>query len=236
MADPLQTLVEKLQARFGTALLEYRLDRDEVTLDIAPDQAIVMFTALRDEPDFAFKQLMDVCGVDYSAYGDVEWATSESTNKGFSRAVAERATGRSAAAVQAVVERTFTGKGRFAAVYQLLSVPLNQRVRVRVFASDDEFPVVPSVVEIWASANWYEREAFDLYGIVFEGHPDLRRILTDYGFVGHPFRKDFPLIGNVEMRYDPERGRVVYEPVSIEPRVLVPRVIRKDNRYLSQPR
>ena len=236
MADPLQTLVEKLQARFGTALLEYRLDRDEVTLDIAPDQAIVMFTALRDEPDFAFKQLMEVCGVDYSAYGDVEWATSESTNKGFSRAVAERATGRSAAAVQAVVERTFTGKGRFAAVYQLLSVPLNQRVRVRVFASDDEFPVVPSVVEIWASANWYEREAFDLYGIVFEGHPDLRRILTDYGFVGHPFRKDFPLIGNVEMRYDPERGRVVYEPVSIEPRVLVPRVIRKDNRYLSQPR
>lgn len=235
MADSLQTLVEKLQARFGAALLECRLDRDEVTLDIAPVQAIDLLTALRDEPDFAFKQLMDVCGVDYSAYGDVEWATSESTNKGFSRGVVERATGRSVAAIQAVAERTFAGKGRFAAVYQLLSVPLNQRVRVRVFASDDEFPVVPSVVEIWASANWYEREAFDLYGIMFEGHPDLRRILTDYGFVGHPFRKDFPLIGNVEMRYDPERGRVVYEPVSIEPRVLVPRVIRKDNRYLSQP-
>ena len=236
MADALQTLVEKLQARFGAALLECRLDRDEVTIEIPPDQAIAIFTALRDEPDFAFKQLMDVCGVDYSAYGDVEWATNESTEKGFSRGVAERATGRGAAAIQqAAAGRASAGRDRFAAVYQLLSVPLNQRLRVRIFAPDDELPVVPSVIAIWASANWYEREAFDLYGIAFEGHPDLRRILTDYGFVGHPFRKDFPLIGNVEMRYDPERGRVVYEPVSIEPRVLVPRVIRKDNRYLSQP-
>ena len=232
MADALQTLLEKLQARFGAALLECRLDRDEVAIEVPPDQAIEVFTALRDEPDFAFKQLMDVCGVDYSAYGTVEWATNESTDKGFSRGVVERGTGRSAAAV-AVAERTFSGKRRFAAVYQLLSIPLNQRLRVRVFAPDDELPVVPSVIAIWASANWYEREAFDLYGILFEGHPDLRRILTDYGFIGHPFRKDFPLIGNVEMRYDPERGRVVYEPVSIEPRVLVPRVIRKDNRYLS---
>ncbi len=236
MADALQTLVEKLQARFGAALLECRLDRDEVTIEIPPDQAIAIFTALRDEPDFAFKQLMDVCGVDYSAYGDVEWATNESTEKGFSRGVAERTTGRGAAAIQqAAAGPTSAGRDRFAAVYQLLSVPLNQRLRVRIFALDDELPVVPSVIAIWASANWYEREAFDLYGIAFEGHPDLRRILTDYGFVGHPFRKDFPLIGNVEMRYDPERGRVVYEPVSIEPRVLVPRVIRKDNRYLSQP-
>ena len=236
MADALQTLVEKLQARFGAALLECRLDRDEVTIEIPPDQAIAIFTALRDEPDFAFKQLMDVCGVDYSAYGDLEWATNESTEKGFSRGVAERATGRGVAAIQqAAAGRAAAGRDRFAAVYQLLSVPLNQRLRVRVFAPDDELPVVPSVIAIWASANWYEREAFDLYGIAFEGHPDLRRILTDYGFVGHPFRKDFPLIGNVEMRYDPERGRVVYEPVSIEPRVLVPRVIRKDNRYLSQP-
>jgi len=235
MADALQTLVEKLQARFGAMLLECRLDRGEVTIEIPPDQAIAIFTALHDEPDFAFKQLMDVCGVDYSAYGDVEWATNESTERGFSRGVVERATGRSAAAVQSVAERVFASKGRFAAVYQLLSVPINQRLRVRVFAPDDELPIVPSVTVIWASANWYEREAFDLYGIIFEGHPDLRRILTDYGFVGHPFRKDFPLIGNVEMRYDPERGRVVYEPVSIEPRVLVPRVIRKDNRYLSQP-
>lgn len=236
MADALQTLVEKLQARFGAALLECRLDHDEVTIEIPPDQAIAIFTALRDEPDFAFEQLMDVCGVDYLAYGDVEWATNESTEKGFSRGVAERATGRGAAAIQqAAAGWAVAGRDRFAAVYQLLSVLLNQRLRVRIFAPDDELPVVPSVIAIWASANWYEREAFDLYGIAFEGHPDLRRILTDYGFVGHPFRKDFPLIGNVEMRYDPERGRVVYEPVSIEPRVLVPRVIRKDNRYLSQP-
>jgi NADH-quinone oxidoreductase subunit C len=234
MADA-QTLVEKLQARFGNALLECKLDRGEVTIEVSPVQAIEIFTALRDEPDFAFEQAMDVCGVDYAAYGDVEWVTNESTDQGFSRGVVERAPGRGPTAVQHAAGRTFAGKGRFAAVYQLLSVSLNHRVRVRVFAPDDELPVVPSVIGLWSSVNWFEREAFDLYGIVFDGHPDLRRILTDYGFVGHPFRKDFPLIGNVEMRYDPERGRVVYEPVSIEPRVLVPRVIRKDNRYLSEP-
>ena len=231
MAEALQTLVDKLQTRFGDALLECRLDRTEVTIEIPPDQAIPIFTALRDEPDFAFEQVMDICGVDYSTYGEVEWATDESSGKGFSRGVTERATGRGPTAIQYAAGRTFAGKGRFAAVYQLLSVSRNQRLRVRVFAPDDELPVVPSVVPIWAGANWFEREAFDLFGIVFEGHPDLRRILTDYGFIGHPFRKDFPLIGQVEMRYDPERGRVVYEPVSIEPRVLVPRVIRKDNRY-----
>ena len=232
MAD-VQTLVEKLQARFGDALLECKLDRGEVTVEISPARAIEVFTALRDEPDFAFEQVMDVCGMDYSAYGEVEWATNESTDRGFSRGAVERAVGRGPAAIQYAAGQTIPGKGRFAAVYQLLSVSRNHRLRVRVFAPDDELPVVPSVVGLWTSANWFEREAFDLYGIVFEGHPDLRRILTDYGFIGHPFRKDFPLIGNVEMRYDPERGRVVYEPVSIEPRVLVPRVIRKDNRYLS---
>ena len=234
MAD-VQTLVEKLQARFGDTLLDCKLDRREVTVEVAPARAIEVLTALRDEPDFAFEQVMDVCGVDYSAYGEVEWATEESTTRGFSRGVVERAVGRSPAAVQYAAEKTVV-KGRFAAVYQLLSVSRNQRLRVRVFAPDDELPVVPSVVGLWTSANWFEREAFDLYGIVFEGHPDLRRILTDYGFIGHPFRKDFPLIGNVEMRYDPERGRVVYEPGSIEPRVLVPRVIRKDNRYLPESR
>ncbi len=226
--------MEKLQARFGDALLECRLDRGEVTIEVPPARAIAVFTALRDEPDFAFEQVMDICGVDYSAYGEVEWATSESTNQGFSRGVVERATGRGASAIQYAAEKAVTTRIRFAAVYQLLSVSRNHRLRVRVSAPDDELPVVPSVVGIWASANWFEREAFDLYGIVFEGHPDLRRILTDYGFIGHPFRKDFPLIGNVEMRYDPERGRVVYEPVSIEPRVLVPRVIRKDSRYLPE--
>ncbi|MFO1424100.1 MAG: NADH-quinone oxidoreductase subunit C [Candidatus Competibacteraceae bacterium] len=233
MAD-VQTLVEKLQARFGDALLECKLDCGEATIEVSPTRAIQVFTALRDEPDFAFEQVMDVCGVDYSTYGEVEWATSESTDKGFSRGVVERATGRGPSAVGYAAGRTIAGKGRFAAVYHLLSVSRNQRLRVRVFAPDDELPVVPSVVGMWSSANWFEREAFDLFGLVFEGHPDLRRILTDYGFIGHPFRKDFPLIGNVEMRYDPERGRVVYEPVSIEPRVLVPRVIRKDHRYLPE--
>jgi NADH-quinone oxidoreductase subunit C len=234
MAD-VQILVETLQARFGDILLECKLDRGEATIEVSPAKAIEVFTALRDEPDFAFEQVMDVCGVDYSVYGQVEWATNESTSTGFSRGVVERAIGRGSAAVEYAAGRTAPGKGRFAAVYQLLSVSRNRRLRVRVFAPDDALPVVPSVVALWASANWFEREAFDLFGIVFEGHPDLRRILTDYGFIGHPFRKDFPLIGNVEMRYDPERGRVVYEPVSIEPRVLVPRVIRKDNRYLSDP-
>ena len=235
MTDALQTLAEKLQTRFGDALQECKLDRREITIEVPPMRAIEIFTALRDEPEFAFEQVMDVCGVDYAAYGDVEWATEESTTAGFSRGVVERATGRGPGAIQYAAGKTFAGKGRFAAVYQLLSVSCNHRLRVRVFAPDDDLPVVPSVVGLWSSANWFEREAFDLFGIVFEGHPDLRRILTDYGFVGHPFRKDFPLIGNVEMRYDPERGRVVYEPVSIEPRVLVPRVIRKDNRYLSDP-
>ncbi|MBL8253269.1 MAG: NADH-quinone oxidoreductase subunit C [Candidatus Competibacter sp.] len=233
MTDALQTLAEKLQTRFGDALQECKLDRREITIEVPPMRAIGIFTALRDEPEFAFEQVMDVCGVDYAAYGDVEWATEESTTAGFSRGVVERATGRGPGAIQYAAGKTFAGKGRFAAVYQLLSVSCNHRLRVRVFAPDDDLPVVPSVVGLWSSANWFEREAFDLFGIVFEGHPDLRRILTDYGFVGHPFRKDFPLIGNVEMRYDPERGRVVYEPVSIEPRVLVPRVIRKDNRYLA---
>lgn len=233
MTDALQTLAEKLQTRFGDALQECKLDRREITIEVPPMRAIEIFTALRDEPEFAFEQIMDVCGVDYAAYGDVEWATEESTTAGFSRGVVERATGRGPGAIQYAAGKTFAGKGRFAAVYQLLSVSCNHRLRVRVFAPDDDLPVVPSVVGLWSSANWFEREAFDLFGIVFEGHPDLRRILTDYGFVGHPFRKDFPLIGNVEMRYDPERGRVVYEPVSIEPRVLVPRVIRKDNRYLA---
>lgn len=233
MADALQNLVEKLQARFGDTLLGCELDRQEVTIEVSSAKAISVFIALRDELDFAFEQVMDICGIDYSTYGEAEWATNESTSKGFSRGVAERATGRGSAAIQSTVDQRVANQNRFAVVYQLLSVSLNQRVRVRIFAADNDLPVVPSVVAIWAAAAWYEREAFDLYGIVFEGHPDLRRILTDYGFIGHPFRKDFPLIGHVEMRYDPERGRVVYEPVSIEPRVLVPRVIRKDHRYLS---
>lgn len=229
MADTLESFAEALRSRFADALLSCVLDRGQVTATVRNDSATEVFTALCDE--FAFEQLMDVCGVDYAAYGDIEWATEETSGSGFSRGVSERAIGRGAPALQHVRDQAVAGEGRFAAVYQLLSISRNQRLRVRVYAPDDELPVVSSVCAIWAAADWYEREAFDLYGIVFEGHPDLRRILTDYGFVGHPFRKDFPLIGNVEMRYDAERGRVVYQPVSIEPRVLVPRVVRKDHRY-----
>lgn len=229
MSDALQTLLEQLRGRFGDLLSSSVSDRDQITLEVPADQAFEVFSALRDE--FGFDQLMDIAGVDYSVYGKEEWATETTTFTGYSRGVEPAAPGRSAEVVRRVVEQSDPQR-RFAAVYQLLSISHNQRLRVRVYAPDDELPVVPSVVTIWNSANWYEREAFDLYGLVFEGHPDLRRILTDYGFVGHPFRKDFPLIGNVEMRYDPDKRRVVYQPVSIEPRVLVPRVIRKDHRYV----
>ena len=178
---------------------------------------------------FGFEQLIDLCGVDYLLYGKDEWATEESTNTGYSRGVDEASSGRLQFGDTLPVDAM---ERRFAAVAHLLSLQHNWRLRVRCFAESGDLPVVPSLTEIWSSAQWYEREAFDLYGILFEGHTDLRRLLTDYGFVGHPFRKDFPLVGHVEMRYDPERRRVVYEPVSIEPRVLVPRVIRDDNRFL----
>ncbi len=223
------SLLEQVTTRFGDQLAAAKLDIGQITLEVASEHLLAVLTALRDEPPFAFEQLLDVAGVDYSAYGKAEWATSETqTFKGFSRAVEPTAPGRSADIVRKVSEGSQTR--RFAAVYQLQSISNNQRLRVRCYAPDDDLPVLPSVVDLWPVANWYEREAFDLFGIVFEGHPDLRRLLTDYGFIGHPFRKDFPLIGQVEMRYDPARGRVVYEPVSIEPRVLVPRVVRKDHR------
>lgn len=229
MSDALQSLVESLQSQLGDALLSTTQQHGQLTIEIPPEQALTIFTTLRDAPEWAFAQLIDLCGVDYSAYGLTEWTTNEATGHGYSRGVEPAAPGRAAGIVGRLGSRNTPR--RFAAVYQLLSLQHNQRLRVRVYAPDDELPVIPSVTSIWNAADWYEREAFDLYGIIFEGHPDLRRILTDYGFVGHPFRKDFPLIGNVEMRYDPDKGRVVYQPVSIEPRVLVPRVIRDDNRY-----
>jgi NADH-quinone oxidoreductase subunit C len=225
----LQALVEKLQERFGDVLQSSKLDRNQVTIEVSPEHFFELMGALRDE--FQFQQLLDVCGVDYAAYGKAEWSTEQGTATGFSRGVEPAAPGRGVDIVRRLGSSVDRNK-RFAAVYQLLSITENQRLCVRVFAPDDDLPVVSSVVSLWSSADWYEREAFDLFGIVFEGHPDLRRILTDYGFVGHPFRKDFPLIGNVEVRYDPDKARVVYEPVSIEPRVLVPRVIRQDHRYL----
>ncbi len=181
---------------------------------------------LRDE--LAFEQLIDLCGVDYLGYGQDEWETRDVTAEGFSRGVDDLGPGRFR---WRELPEADDVENRFAVVAQLLSVAQNRRLTVRTFAPDEDLPIVPSLVEVWNSANWYEREAFDLYGIIFEGHPDLRRILTDYGFTGHPFRKDFPLIGNVTVRYDEEKQRVVYEPVEIEPRVLVPRVIREDSRY-----
>jgi NADH-quinone oxidoreductase subunit C len=234
MNNSLQTLIENLQNYCTDLLSRCRLISDkvnQVTIEVDPANLIQLMTLLRDKPEFAFEQLMDVCGVDYLAYGKTEWATDNTTLTGFSRGVEPTTSGRGAAIVKRLSETTDRSR-RFAAVYQLQSVSHNQRLRVRAYASDDDLPVIPSVVTIWSSAEWYEREAFDLFGIVFEGHPDLRRLLTDYGFVGHPFRKDFPLIGNVEMRYDPDKGRVIYEPVTIEPRVLVPRVVRKDHRYV----
>ena len=189
-----EVLKQTIEAALGAKARRVVLALDEVTVEVAAQDYLEAAKILRDAPSCKFEQLLDLCGVDYSAYGDGVWE----------------------------------GK-RFAAVSHLLSVSLNQRVRLTVFAPDDDFPVVASLVDIWRAANWYEREAFDLYGIVFEGHDDLRRILTDYGFIGHPFRKDFPVSGHVEMRYDPELKRVVYQPVSIEPREITPRIIREDN-------
>jgi len=194
MATRLETLAAALQAAVPDAISSVIVDRGEITV-VVPAQGLPdLMRELRDRPELRFEMLIDVCGVDYSAFGEGAWE------------------GR-----------------RFAAVYHLLSLAQNWRLRVRVFAPDDDFPVLPSVINVWPAANWFEREAFDLYGIVFDGHPDLRRLLTDYGFVGHPFRKDFPLSGYVEMRYDPEQGRVIYQPVTIEPREITPRIIREEH-------
>jgi NADH-quinone oxidoreductase subunit C len=205
--------------------------RDDIlTVEIPADGWLEAARLLKDEADHAYEQLTDLCGVDYLGFGQSEWETQDATGEGFSRGVEGLGPGRFR--WRELPEAQDIEK-RFAVVVHLLSLRHNRRLRMRAYAADEDLPVVPSLVEIWNSANWYEREAFDLFGIVFEGHPDLRRILTDYGFTGHPFRKDFPLIGNVTVRYDEERRRVVYEPVEIEPRVLVPRVIRDDSRYLA---
>lgn len=215
MALSAQQLKAVLDGHFGSRLAACSVSIGEVRIDLDADQAVAVMTELRDEPALGFDQLIDICGVDYAAYGKAEWETFETSGSGFSR-------GRSS-----VVREDSGEDTRFAVVYHLLSVENNCRLRVHVDCPNDDFPMVDSVVDVWRCADWFEREAFDLYGIVFNGHPDLRRILTDYGFVGHPFRKDFPLSGHVEMRYDAQQNRVVYEPVSIEPRVLVPRVIRE---------
>jgi NADH-quinone oxidoreductase subunit C len=227
----------QLRARFPDATVSVALPRGEVGIVFATAHWHDGCRVLRDE--FGFEALMDLCGVDYLGHGRDEWDTGVSS-EGFSRGVEGRGPGRFGWG-EGFDPRSGDDDGdaappappnRFAAVAQLLSVRHNRRVRVTCFVEDDAMPVLESVTDLWPGANWFEREAFDLYGIIFQNHPDLRRILTDYGFVGHPFRKDFPLIGNVEVRYDAELRRVIYEPVtSVEPRVLVPRVIRDDARY-----
>mgnify|MGYP003530156698 FL=1 len=193
MSAKLETLSQNLQKHFGDKLKSLTLALGEVTIEVGAADYLGVMTALRDNADLRFEEIIDLCGVDYSTYGDGGWQ------------------GR-----------------RYAAVSHLLSVSNNWRLRVRVFAEDDEFPSVDSVTGVWQSVNWFEREAFDLYGIAFVGHDDLRRILTDYGFIGHPFRKDFPISGHVEMRYDPDQARVIYQPVTIEPRENTPRIVRED--------
>ncbi len=194
----LETLSLCLQKVLTNKLVSTNEQLGELTIEVAPTELLWVMETLRDNSELGFEILIDLCGVDYLSYG-----------------------------VESITEGDRQDK-RFAAVYHLLSISHNYRLRVKTFATNDEFPVLDSVIGIWPVANWYEREAFDLYGIVFTGHPDLRRILTDYGFIGNPFRKDFPLTGNVEMRYDPDQKRVIYQPVSIEPREITPRVIREE--------
>jgi NADH-quinone oxidoreductase subunit C len=213
------TLAAELHTVCGEGLAVHSPASGGLVAEVASAQLLPVARLLRDAPALQFAMLIDASGVDYLDYGRSEWQGEKATASGFSRAV-NRAAG-----------HTLRGGRRFAVAYQLLSLTHNRRLTLRVWCDDNEEPVVDSVTEIWPGANWFEREAFDLYGILFRGHPDLRRLLTDYGFIGHPFRKDFPLIGNVEVRYDAELKRVIYEPVTIEPRTLVPRVIRNDNRY-----
>jgi NADH-quinone oxidoreductase subunit C len=203
MASRLETLAENLRLTLADKLARLTVAVGEITIECKAEQLLDVCGILHDAPELKFEQLMDVCGVDYINYGQ----------GGDGQDLYD--------------ERGWTGL-RFAVVYHFLSISHNQRLRLKIFAADDDFPMVPTLVDLWPSANWFEREAFDLYGIMFEGHPDLRRLLTDYGFVGHPFRKDFPMIGNVEMRYDPEQQRVIYQPVSIDMRNNVPRVIREE--------
>ncbi|MFA6971949.1 MAG: NADH-quinone oxidoreductase subunit C [Gallionella sp.] len=193
MTTDIKSLREELEGLFADQLVSVQERLGETTVVVKAADMLQVLTQMRDAEGLLFSQVTDLCGMDYSEYGDGAW----------------------------------DGR-RFAVVYQLLSVVHNRRLRVRVFAEEDDFPVLASVVSIWSGANWYEREAFDLFGIIFTGHPDLRRILTDYGFVGNPFRKDFPLSGHVEMRYDPEQQRVVYQPVTVEPREVTPRIMREE--------
>ena len=218
-----EEMIARINACFEGKMVAVISDFAELTFELEQEDLIEVTKILHDHVDFKFTQSIDLCGVDYLTYGQDEWITQSAPGSGFSRGVSRKP-------VILDDADTFDAK-RFAVIYHLLSVEHNIRLRLRVYTGLNNPPIVPSVEGIWSSANWFEREAFDMFGILFEGHPDLRRILTDYGFIGHPFRKDFPLSGNVEVRYDADQEKVVYQPVSIEPRTLVPRVIREDNRY-----
>jgi len=221
MALTPDALAQALCSTFEADIRGCEVTHGQVCLEVMAAALPDIAVQLRDDARFDFRQLVDLCGIDFLEFGKADWETSEQTSSsGFSRGVQQ----------QVHVESGHPSGVRFAVAYQLLSHSLNQRLRIRALLDSDP-PVIESMTAIWPSANWYEREAFDLFGILFSGHPDLRRILTDYGFIGHPFRKDFPLVGEVEMRYEPDQGRVIYEPVRIVPRTLVPKVIRHDERY-----
>lgn len=214
-------LTQQLQESFAPQIQSLTVAFGEVTLEVNADEIVTIAQRLRDENQFRFEQLIDLCGVDYLHFGCSEWETFSATSRGFERGVRPIAQSNPSSQWK---------KPRIAVVYHLLSLTHNCRLRLKAFVPDNTV-MIDSVVSIWNNANWYEREAFDLYGILFKGHPDLRRILTDYGFIGHPFRKDFPLVGNVEVRYDAKQKRVIYEPVDIVPRTLVPKVIREGGEH-----
>ena len=213
-------LLSLINTVFDSYGLDVGLAHHEVTITVSKSELLRVLAELRDNSNFLFDELIDICAVDYLLYGRGDWETDAATERGFSRAVEPL-----------VPSHSMADKPRFAVVYHLLSTSKNQRIRVKVWLHEAEL-IVPSANDLWKSAGWFEREAYDLFGILFDGNPDLRRILTDYGFIGHPFRKDFPLSGHVEMRYDASLEQVIYEPVSITPRISVPKVIRHDNRYL----
>jgi NADH-quinone oxidoreductase subunit C len=219
MSQHVELMAARVDARLAAQLKRRESTTGELSYDVAAADLVTVVTTLRDDAELRFEVLIDVAGVDYMDYGRTEWRTVSSTSSGFGRAANRGGAG-----------GAHDGP-RFAVVYQLLSITHNERLTLRAYCADNQDPEQDSLVAVHAGANWFEREAFDLFGIVFNGHPDLRRILTDYGFIGHPFRKDFPLVGNVEVRYDNEKQRVVYEPVEIVARTLVPRVIRDDARY-----
>jgi len=238
MARTRAELVQYVKDCLGERLTNIDEHTEPLTVEVAAADLNAVCIALRDDEHCRFEQLTDLSGVDYLAYGDVDWETDSATSGGFSRGRGTSFAAQTEQSADAEDNSAETTEGeseskpeskRYAVVYHLLSVTHNHRLRLRTYPQGEP-PRLNSVLDIWASANWYEREAFDLFGILFDGHPDLRRLLTDYGFIGHPFRKDFPLEGNVEVRYDPDKRRVVYQPVTIENRVLVPRVIRNDGR------